>query len=88
MTAGAGSLPTVDLLRWAIHLNAAADMLVNVDIAYPTLDLASLLQIQHSRAPWRLRVRRVPLNVAFTPTFRNLAQTPETNCFTLNTCRA
>jgi hypothetical protein len=48
VTANAGSPPTLDLLWWAIHLNATTDMLVDVDIAYPTLDLASWLQIQHS----------------------------------------
>ena len=45
LTAGAGPLTTVDLFRHAIGCNASADMLVHVDIAYPTFDLASLLQI-------------------------------------------
>ena len=45
LTVDAGSLTTVDLFRWATHLNASADMLEHVDLAFPALDVATLLQI-------------------------------------------
>jgi hypothetical protein len=44
-TAVPSSVETPGLFRWATHLNAPADMLKDVDIAFLTFELARLVQV-------------------------------------------